>query len=170
MTSSMPASTKVKTWIFTQRARGRNNEGSEGAPQQCLHGVEVHPRMPSSPAMTEVVARLSPGAHRTQSHRRLSAKLAVAEQTLQYAATHHHHHCGRPHHSTSCCVASRQTHSCRSSDEKARTPGAATLASSSSEGTPSPEMQTRRHQPHARDTAPTNCPEHHLECCSLIAC
>jgi hypothetical protein len=57
--------------------------------------------MPSSPAKTEVVARLSPGAHQTQSRRRLSAKLAVAEQTLQHAATHHHHHCGRAHRSTS---------------------------------------------------------------------
>jgi hypothetical protein len=96
--------------------------------------VEVHPRMPSSPAKTEVVARLSPGAHRTQSRRRLSAKLAVAEQTLQHAATHHHHHCGRPHRSTSRRVASRQTRSRRSSDEKARTPGAAAPASSSSAG------------------------------------
>jgi hypothetical protein len=78
--------------------------------------------MPSSPAMTKVVARLSPGAHRTQSRRCLSAKLAVAEQTLQHAATHHHHHCGGLHHNTSCRVAARQTRSRRSSDEKARTP------------------------------------------------
>jgi hypothetical protein len=125
MTPPMPASTKVETWIFTRRARGTNDEGGEGAPQRCLHGVEVHPRMPSSPAMTEVVTRLSPGAHRTQSRRRLSAKLAVAEQTLQHTATHHHHHhhCGRLHRSTSRCVASRQTLSRRSSDEKACTPG-----------------------------------------------
>jgi hypothetical protein len=91
--------------------------------------------MPSSPAKTEVVARLSPGAHQTQSRRRLSAKLAVVEQTLQHAATHHHHHCGRAHRSTSRRVASRQTRSRRSSDEKARTPGAAAPASSSSAGT-----------------------------------
>jgi hypothetical protein len=103
--------------------------------------------MPSSPAKTEVVARLSPGAHRTQSGRRLSAKLAVVEQTLQHATTHHHHHCGRAHRSTSRHVASRQTRSRRSSDERARAPGAAAPASSSTVGTPSPERQTGRHQP-----------------------
>jgi hypothetical protein len=134
MTPPTPASTKVKTWIFTRRARGTNDEGGEGAPQRCLHGVEVHPRMLSSPAMTKVVARLSPRAHRTQSRRRLSAKLVVAEQTMPHAATHHHHHCGRPHRSTSRRVASRQTRSRRSSDEKARTPGATAPASSSSAG------------------------------------
>jgi hypothetical protein len=137
MTPPTLASTKVETWIFTRRSRGTNDEGGEGAPQLCPHGVEVHPRMPSSPAMTEVVARLSPGAHRTQSRRRLSVKLALAEQTLQHAATHHHHHhhhCGRPHRSISHRVASHQTRSRRSSDEKARTPGAAALASSSSAG------------------------------------
>jgi hypothetical protein len=95
LTPPTPASTKVKTWIFTRRARGTNDEGGEGAPQRCLHGVEVHPRMPSSPAKTKVVARLSPGAHRTQSRRRLSAKLAVVEQTLQHAAAHHHRICSR---------------------------------------------------------------------------
>jgi hypothetical protein len=132
MTLSKPASTKVETWIFTQRARGTNDEGGEGAPQRCLHGVEVHPSIPSSPVMTEVVPRLSPGAHQTQSSRRLSAKVTVAEQTLQHAATHHHHHCGRPHRSTSRHVASHQTRSCRSSDEKARTPGAAAPAAAGS--------------------------------------
>jgi hypothetical protein len=142
MTPPTPASTKVKTWIFTRRARGTNDEGGEWAPQRCLHGVEVHPRMPSSPAKTEVVARLSPGAHRTQSRRRLSAKLAVVEQTLQHTAAHHHHHCGRAHRSTSRHVASGQTRSRRRCDEKARTSGAAAQASSSSAGTPSPGMQT----------------------------
>jgi hypothetical protein len=167
MTPPTPASTKVETWIFTRRARGTNDEGGEGAPQRCLHGVEVHPRMPSSPAKTEVVARLSPGAHRTQSRRRLSAKLAVVEQTLQHAATHHHHHCGRAHRSTSRRVASRQTRSRRSSDEKARTPGAAAPASSSLAGTTSPEKQTGRHQPPAGGAAPTNCPEHRLGSASI---
>jgi hypothetical protein len=143
MTPPTPASTKVETWIFTRRARGTNDEGGEGAPQRCLHGVEVHPRMPSSPAKTEVVARLSPGAHRTQSRRRLSAKLAVVEQTLQHAATHHHHHCGRAHRSTSHRVASRQTRSRRSSDERARTPGAAAPASSSSGQHPSSTQSSR---------------------------
>jgi hypothetical protein len=82
--------------------------------------------MPSSPAKTEVVARLSPGAHRTQSRRCLSAKLAVVEQTLQHAATHHHHHhhhCGRAHRSTSHRVASGQTRSRRCCDKKPAHPG-----------------------------------------------
>jgi hypothetical protein len=95
MTPPTPASTKVETWIFTRRVRGTDDEGGEGAPQRCLHGVEVQPRMPSSPAKTEVVARLSPGAHRTQRRRRLSAKLAEVEQTLQHAAAHHHRICSR---------------------------------------------------------------------------
>jgi hypothetical protein len=122
MTPSTPASTKIETWIFIRRARGTNDEGGEGAPQRCLHGVEVHPRMPSSPAMTEVVTRLSPGAHRTQSRRRLSAKLAVAEQTLQHAATHHHHHhhCGGLHCTTAPHAALLPTKSTSNVAETAR--------------------------------------------------
>jgi hypothetical protein len=82
--------------------------------------------------MTKVVARLSPGAHQTQSRRRLTAKLVVAEQTLQHAATHHHHHCGGLHHSTSCRVAPRQKHiQHRRDSERVLTPQAAAPASSS---------------------------------------
>jgi hypothetical protein len=92
--------------------------------------------MPSSPAMTKVVARLSLGAHQTQSRRRLTAKLVVPEQTLQHAATHHHHHCGGLHHSTSCRIAPRQKHiQHRRDGERVLSPGAAAPASSSSAGT-----------------------------------
>jgi hypothetical protein len=108
MTPPTPAPIKVKTWIFIRRARDTNDERGEGAPQQYLHGVEVRPRMPSSPVTTEVVARLSQGVHQTQKHRGLSAKLVKVVQTLQHVATHHHR--GRPHHSTSRHVAPRQTH------------------------------------------------------------
>jgi hypothetical protein len=155
MTLPTPASTKVETWIFIRRARGTNDEGGEGAPQRCLHGVEVRPTTPTSPATAEIVARLSPGAHQTQRRCGLSVTLAEAVQALQHAATHNHR--GRLHHSTSRREGPRQTHVPHHSSEKARTPEAAAPASSSPAERPSPETQTGRHLPQAvRGAAPTN--------------
>jgi hypothetical protein len=155
MTPPTPASTKVETWIFIRRARGTNDEGGEGAPQRCLHGVEVRPTTPTSSATAEIVARLSPGAHQTQRRCGLSVTLAEAVQALQHAATHNHR--GRLHHSTSRREGPRQTHVPHQSSEKARTPEAAAPASSSPAERPSPETQTGRHLPQAvRGAAPTN--------------
>jgi hypothetical protein len=54
MMSPTPAPTKADARDFTRRARRSNDEGGEGAPRWCLHGVEVCPRTPSSPAGTDV--------------------------------------------------------------------------------------------------------------------
>jgi hypothetical protein len=119
MTPPMPASTKVETWIFIRRARGMNDEGGEGAPQRCLHGVEVRPTTPTSSTTAEVVARLSPGAHKTQRRCDLSATLAEVVQALQHAATYNHH--GRLRHNTSRREAPRQTHVPRHSTQREST-------------------------------------------------
>jgi hypothetical protein len=145
MPSLMPSPTEAEAWVFTRRARGSNDTRGEGAPQRCLHGVEVHPKTPSSSATTEVGARLSPGAHQTQNRRSLSPKLAEAMQSLQTVAAHHHHLCERLHHITSLCGAPRQS--------SRRTPGAAALASSSlaeREMPSSPETQSGHHLSTAR--------------------
>jgi hypothetical protein len=119
MTPPMPASTKVETWIFIRRARGTNDEGGEGAPQRCLHRVEVRPTTPTSPATAEVVARLSPEAHQTQRRCGLSATLAEAVQAVQHAATHNHR--GRLRHSTTRREAPHQMHVPRHSRQRENT-------------------------------------------------